>query len=522
MFRREPKEAEAPAQNVESMSVLEALATASNDEAIGLLSRRERILKQITDATFRVRPGRGMYETAGASDSVNGGGGALKEAFNLGSAGVSVPDSQLMWYASQTFPGFQILGIIAQHWLVQKCISVPVEDAVRNGWTLRAGGDELSVEQQAYIEEMDDEFDVKRYAERHAIWTRTFGLRITLFIFDVPDPDKFYELPFNKDAVRPYSYRGMSQVDPYWCAPELSAQAAGDPSAQDFYVPTWWIINGKRVHRSHLCIGLGDEVSDVLKPSYLFSGLSVTQKIVNRVYGAERISDEAPGLAVAKRIRTLYTNIGKAIAKQDEMTRMLTLRAQTMSNFGTDVIDKESDLVQFDDVSLTDFPDLTMTQYQLVCAVAGVPSTKILGTSPKGFNATGEHEAKGYAETKQTIQERLCTPLLKAHYKRLMLSHIAPKFGDLKGRNIKPVWNPTDTPTSAEQAEINLQKAQTDQILVETGAVDGIDVNNRLVADPASGYGNLKPKNPGEELIGDLLRGNSENESTSAESVIDV
>ena len=130
---------------------------------------------------------------------------------------------------------------------------------------------------------------------------RVFGVRIALFVIESEDPD-YYVKPFNADGVTPGSYKGISQIDPYWCTPELSQRAASDPTALDFYEPTYWIINGRRVHKSHLVIMRGPDVGDILKPSYLYGGLSVPQLIYERVYAAERTANEAPQLCL------LYTS----------------------------------------------------------------------------------------------------------------------------------------------------------------------------------------------------------------------
>ena len=57
---------------------------------------------------------------------------------------------------------------------------------------------------------------------------------------------------------------------------------------------------------SHFVILRGPEVSDILKPSYLYGGLPLTQLILERVYGAERTANEAPMLALTKRLVVRY------------------------------------------------------------------------------------------------------------------------------------------------------------------------------------------------------------------------
>ncbi|MNJ62470.1 hypothetical protein D3C77_583110 [compost metagenome] len=128
-----------------------------------------------------------------------------------------------------------------------------------------------------------------------------------------------------------------------------------------------------------------------------------------------------------------------------------------------------------------------MSQYQLVASIANVPVTKLMGTTPKGFNATGDSEAEDYREELESIQTNDLTPLLERHHAILMRSDVAPKLG------IEPLsttidWRPLDSPTADEWATINKTKAETDKLLFDTGAVDGLDVRRRVAGDKDSDY----------------------------------
>lgn len=133
-----------------------------------------------------------------------------------------------------------------------------------------------------------------------------------------------------------------------------------------------------------------------------------------------------------------------------------------------------------------------MTQFQLVAAAAEVPSTKLLGTTPKGFNATGEYEESSYHEFLESLQEHDISPLVERHHQLLIRSEVEPKFstGDF---TVDAVWNPVDSPTADEQTDTNLKKAQTDTALSAAGAIDGVDIRNRLINDKNSGYNGIEP-----------------------------
>lgn len=418
----------------------------------------------------------------------------VKTLNGLGLGGY-IPETQFAWYCGQGFIGYQQAALISQNWLVKKACAMPAKDASRNGYELSVNdGTELDVEVLDYIREEDKKFQVLRNCVEFIELGRTFGIRVALFEVDSPDPE-YYTNPFNPDGVRPGSYKGISQIDPYWITPELGADAAANPAAKDFYEPTWWRINGKRVHRTHLVIFRNGNLPDILKPAYLYGGLPVPQLIAERVYAAERTANEAPQLAMTKRLITLKMDVTQALADQPAFEARMTAWTQLMNNFGVKVIGEGDEVQQFD-TSLAELDAAIMTQYQLVAAAAEVPSTKLLGTQPKGFGASGEYEESSYHEMLESLQQHDLSPLVNRHHLLLIRSYVAPKF-KIPPFNMEANWLPLDTPTAEEQADINLKKAQADDTLVQTGGIDGTDVRERLINDRNSGYNAMAPIVPG-------------------------
>ncbi len=414
-------------------------------------------------------------------------GGGIKSAFTTGQQAMN--QNLLAWYVSQGFVGYQACAIIAQHWLVDKACSQAPRDALRNGYEITANdGDEIAPELLAEVKKMDIKYGVNAQMEQFARFNRVFGIRIALFQVDSTDPD-YYEKPFNIDGVMPGSYKGISQIDPYWITPELNRPSVANPESRHFYEPTWWRISGKRYHRSHLVIIRGPEVADILKPSYIYGGMPLTQAIYERVYAAERTANEAPQLAMTKRLTTLKTDTAAALADQEKFEQSLAQWVYYRDNYGIKVIGGEEEINQFD-TSLGELDSVIMTQYQLVAAVARTPATKLLGTSPKGFNATGEFEEASYHEELKSIQTHELQPLLQRHHELIIKSHVAPKFG-IEPFAVDIVWNKLDEQTAKEKADTNLVKAQTDQILQQAGAVDGEDIRRRVASDPDSGYNGM-------------------------------
>lgn len=445
---------------------------------------------QKTDKDFKINNPDG---TVVAMDNIGRAGGKI--AFGSFSFG-GVPEAQVAWYGSQGFIGYQMCAMIAQNWLIDKACTIPARDAIRNGFTTTVNdGTQVKPEVMDAITEIDKRMRLNENLLQFIRMGRIFGIRILMFKVDSADP-KYYEYPFNIDAVKPGTYRGMSQIDPYWITPELDEISISDPSSQHFYEPTWWRVNGMRIHRTHLCIFKTNEVPDVLKPSYLYGGVSIPQKIYERVYAAERTANEAPLLAMTKRLNVRKIDIAQAMQNQAEFEQKIEYQEYMRNNFGTLFADLDETVEQLD-TSLTDLDETIMTQYQLVSAASNVPATKLLGTAPKGLNATGEFDEASYHEELESLQAHDLTPLLERHHALVIKSEIEPAFKITFSTTV--TWEPVDSPTAKELAEMNYLKSQTAANESLVGAIDGQDERTRLINDPDSGYSGMEDETIEEE-----------------------
>lgn len=396
---------------------------------------------------------------------------------------------QLMpWFLRQGFIGYQNAAFLAQQWLVYKACAAPVDDAIRNGYDITTDtGEDLPEDALKLIKRADRRIGIKGQLRDFGIKGRIFGIRIAMFEVESSDP-QYYEKPFNLDGVKPGTYKGISQVDPYWCAPILDMAGAGVPSSRHFYEPTWWLIGSRRVHRSHLVIFRYADPPDVLKPLYLFGGVPLPQMIMERVYCAERTANEAPALALSKRTTVWMTEMSKVMADSQKAQETLQNWVFNRDNFGVKLGDKETETMEQFDTPLADFDSLVMTQYSLVAATAGMPITKLLGTTPGGFAATGEYDEASYHEMLESMQERDFTPLVERHHALVMRSEVIPKFKELADAEVVVKWHELDALTHVDQSTVNLNKAQTDATLIAAGSLTPQDSRARFAGDRESGY----------------------------------
>jgi uncharacterized protein len=408
-----------------------------------------------------------------------------------------IPQVQLLYYSNQSFIGYNLCALLEQHWLISKCCRMPAEDAVRNGYEVTVNdGSEIDPEIISEITKADVRFSLTKNLIEFIHLGRTFGIRVALFeiaFSSLDERNEFYENPFNIDAVKPGTYRGISQIDPYWMTYQLDDAAAGDPSSENFYEPTWWIINSRKIHHTHLVIYRTEELPDILKTTYFYGGVPIPQKVYNRVYAAERCANEAPMLLLTKRTSVIKMDVTEAVVDPASLEERMQQFTNFHDNYGVKTVGEDEEFTQFD-TALAEVNNITKGQYELVAAAAGVPATKLLGISPHGgghSNSTqGNYEEASYHEFLRSMQANDLTRMIERHHLLLIASEIAPTF------NIAPFevtikWKALDEATAKEKAEINKIESETDANLLNTGAIDSQEIRERIIANPDSGYSGL-------------------------------
>ena len=412
----------------------------------------------------------------------------IKTAFEMQLQGQEVIFS---YFARQGFIGFNNCSILGQDWLIRKAIVAPCEDAAAVGYDVTLKDDEITDEDKEQISEMqtisDDKlaFDITTIMNRFAQNKRKYGQSICIPLIDGVD----YEIPFNIDAVDLGSYKGMTIVEPIWFAPVLDTEAMTNPMSRRFYQPTWFRMpNGQLIHHSWCIFNTYGEPSDILKPTYYFGGIPLPQLLYEQVYAAHKTAKEAPMLAQSKRLNYVEGS-PNALLFNPEAKRQFDFISWVRNNFGFLLIKPDQKIGQLD-TTLTDFDNVVMLTYQIVAAISGVVSTRLLETSPKGWQSSGSYEDRQYIKLQQGIQKHDFTPILDMHYRLLAKS----KYGIDKRYIID--FEEIDTPTAKEAAEIREINARTDATYINAGVVAPEEVRDVLREDEKSGYNALEEEMP--------------------------
>ena len=397
----------------------------------------------------------------------------------------------LKHFQSRMWITFSANAIIATHEVVNLCCSMPGKDAIAHGYKVICASDDHQKTQEAQKQHNANEVrfhhQIKVAADKMGMndicaklnyYKKVYGVGIAIprvkFKADAKSPSDSsgntpysYADPYNPAMIEPGSYKGFAVVDPIWITYDFNTEEFLDPISPSFQVPTWINTHNRRIHHTWCIRVLNSEVPDILKPSYYYAGLSLTQMLYERVWCADKLANEAPLLAMTKRLLIADGNLEQMIGDPRHTNIFFKAINYFRDNFSIFVKKPSMKVTQLD-TSLEDLAPLTSYQYQLVSGIAQIPVTKLFKNVPTGLQSTGEYEWDDYAQTLMEIQVRDYTPLLRKHFELYCASYY-PERKDLK---LDIEWEPIDIPKMKEQVQMMSQMSQSIGSLVSQGLID--------------------------------------------------
>ena len=414
----------------------------------------------------------------------------------------------MMPFFSHSFIGWQACALLTQNAYIRKACEIPARDAIAVDYKLQyTNGDDNRPEtnkdeEQKILDDLkllsDRKMKIKNICRDANIYKKTYGQILIVPTFNV---DVDMSEPFDLSKIKKGTYTGMQIIQPFWVRYEMGVEQLNRPDRAGFYEPEYYTIPNKaKIHKSWVIKLVNGICPDILRPVYYYGGIPLTQMIYERVFCAEKVANEAPKLALTKRLLVVDGNIQNLTANPQQAYETMESVAELRDNMGFMVKERGDQVTQID-TSLTDFDALIMTQFQLVAAIAEMPVTKLMKTQLKGLANTGDYETKDYCQNLKEIQENDYNTILMRHYQLLSMSEHG------KDLDIDITWDEIDTPTALEAAQIEQTQAQTDATYVGAGILDQTEVRTMLRSNDDSRFHNLS-----EDLPDDLIPENEEGE----------
>lgn len=363
---------------------------------------------------------------------------------------------------------YQECANLATDSMISKAIDVITREIFKSGgkWT----DAHLDIENFEMILNSLNFYDKVRLAVQRAL---EYG---GAFIYiNTDDTNLSLPLYLNEKTAGINKITGLTVIEPWQAAP---VQVNSFNPLKDNYMEPdlWWVLGASTtVHKTRLIPVVFYSVPDLIKPLYNYLGLPLSFYMKNYVSNADTVRQSISDLILRFRTKIIKTTAQK-IADPQTQARVKYMNA-TSNNLATLLLAKDEEWIETV-TSLTGMDNLLSQMYELMTAsTRGIPVTKLLGLSPRGFNATGEYDENNFYDVIDGYAKSTVVPLME----RLAEYVLCFKAGILS--EPKYEFNPRKQIRPKEQAEINNLKADYISKLIMSGVVTGKDAIKAISED---------------------------------------
>jgi uncharacterized protein len=467
-----------------------------------------------------------------AADAPKAAGMALDDNAALGDnmlwAGAAWQSQVAMYQEGLVFPGYVYLAELTQR-PEYRVVAETISTEMTRKWIKiksTASDDDDDAEQNKRIKALGKELErlrVQHWFQKAAEIDCFFG-RSHLYI-DIGDPaekdpnktafDKEELLTpigtgkddISKSKIGKGWLKRLKVIEPIWVYP--TNYNASNPLSTDWYEPDVWYVMGTRIHKSRLLRFVGREVPDILKPSYAFGGIAMSQLLKPYVDNWLRTRQSVADIVSAFSTFVLSTDLSSLLTESgDDLLRRLELFITTRNNKGVMAIDKDTEAFQNVSAPLGSLDSIQAQTQEHMAAIARIPLVKLLGIQPAGLNASSEGEIRAFYDFVHAYQEHLFRSRLDPIFHMAQLSLWGEVDEELT-YEFEPLWE------LDEAALAGVQKTKSDMhnANVQGGLISPEEARRAIANDPDSPYQGLDindipepPAQPGTEG-GDLLGG---------------
>ena len=296
------------------------------------------------------------------------------------------------------------------------------------------------------------------------------------FIYiNTDDTNLSLPLYINEKTASTNKITGLTVIEPWQAAPVQVNTF--NPLKNNYMEPDlWWVLGASTtVHKTRLIPIVFYSVPDLIKPLYNYLGLPLSFYMKNYVSNADTVRQSISDLILRFRTKIIKTTAQK-IADPQTQARVKYMNA-TSNNLATLLLAKDEEWIETV-TSLSGMDNLLSQMYELMTAsTRGIPVTKLLGLSPRGFNATGEYDENNFYDVIDGYASSVVIPAMEkvAEYILCFKAGILdePKYEFNPRKQIRP----------KEQAEINNLKADYISKLIMSGVVTGKDAIRAISED---------------------------------------
>ena len=435
-----------------------------------------------------------MFRFDGLANAITGIGGAQDKTL------------QTTWTLDYMRPDTELTSIWASGGVGQKICTSRPDDMLR-AWIKFPGDPEGKILKAL------DALEVRTHVRDLLYWTETYrGAALVLGGLDN-----------SLDMAEPAKITDKSRIK--WIKVYTASQIMNDQSdlvtdINSPYFEDWDILrihrkftpgdSGEaRVHRSRCVLSKGipmpKDKESVYEFKYYYWGVSRLQAVFNELANSS-VAQKAFGNLIHEAVFAVMKMEGLAeiLANEDDAAARLKTVMDNIAkskSFLNMVLTGPNDSLTRDTLNTSGWQDVANMFRQEVAAAANSTVPRLYGIPSSGLGGGGADEAakKNYDDSVQADQETRLRPILQQ-----IVKFVAPSVG--KDPEEPFEFNPLNTPTAKEQAEIRKVHANTFKIYVDMGALDPMEIRDSvfggdtysadIVLDPSLSGEDLNPEPP--------------------------
>jgi phage-related protein (TIGR01555 family) len=358
----------------------------------------------------------------------------------------------------------------------RKVIDLPVRDMLRPWRSWQAEKDQISI-----IEDAEKRHRIRAKLAQAIRLGRLYGGAAILVGADVADPMK----PLRVDAVKKGGLRYLTVLSRRMIG---TGERDLDPESPTYGEPAYYRLSSQRtgaleVHPSRIIRFIGAERPDIDNNNDCW-GDSILQVVYSALHAAALSHTGISELIHEAKVDVVRMDgLSETLATQGG-TEKVTKWAQTanmLKSINNMLLLDKNDEWDRKQTTFAGLTDVLMAFMEIVAGVTDIPVTRLLGTSAKGLNATGEGDQKNYHEMLDSLRNDDLRPKLE------FLDEILWRdaTGAAAPKDVFFTFNPLTQMTATEKAALNKTNAETDQIYANMGMMPeealAKGITNRLI-----------------------------------------
>lgn len=393
-------------------------------------------------------------------------------------------------YCGLGFPGYPYLAELAQRSEYRAPIETIANEMTRE-WVKLKGADEEKLKE---LKQSMIDFSIREKFRLATIHDGEFGRGQIYINIKGQNTRNRRAIPLKVDeaTIKKGSLVGFQNIEPMWTTPY--AYNTSDPTEPDFYRPEVWYIMGVPTHADRLLTFIARPLPDMLKPSYNFGGLSLsqlTEPYVNRwlkvVDGVSRIITSFSITYIETDMQATLQDAGGA----DTLVQRARIFNLLRDNRGLGFINKGTEAFGQLNTPLAGLHELQAQAQEHMAAPTHIPLVFLTGITPSGLNASSDGEIKVFYSWIAGEQQNFY-----AGHLRTVISLLQLHLWGAIDPDIDFEFVPLSKPTDVEAATIRKTDAEAISILVTASVISPDEGREKLRSDEKAGFTFLEGEAP--------------------------